>query len=284
MTSRVGLIGRPLRRRHSGIMHNAAFDHFGIDARYELRDIGPEDLPGFFEEVRGPGWLGFQVTAPHKQAVIEYLDEVEDERVGAVNSGLRRDDGTLVGFNTDASGFAAAVESDLGVPIVGARVVVAGAGGAARAVVYALLSRGAASVAVANRTEDTARRLAQDFSDLGPTTSCELGSSECDRLLGEATLAVNATTMGMTTDTAPFDVGLLDDGAAVFDLVYVPPETPLVRAASQRGLAVANGLEMLVRQAETAFGRWTGITDAAPVMRDAVVEWMAGGEGEREGA
>lgn len=280
MTARVALIGRPLRRRHSAIMHNAAFNHFGVEARYELRDVGPEELAGFFAEVRGEDWLGFQVTAPHKQAVIEHLDLVEDERVGAVNSGLRDEDGTLVGFNTDASGFASAVEADLGIAISGVRAAVVGAGGAARAVVYALLTGGVSHVIVANRTEEKARRLAEDFSDLGETRSCELGSSTFGDLLGGVDLAVNATTVGMTTNTAPFDVDALDADAAVFDLVYVPPDTPLVRAAGRRGLRVANGIEMLVRQAENAFGRWTGITDAGPVMRSALVEWMSGEDAE----
>jgi shikimate dehydrogenase len=279
MTGKVALIGRPLRRRHSEVMHNAAFGHFGIDARYELRELGAEGLAGFFEEARGPDWLGFQVTAPHKQAVADHLDRVEDARVGAVNSGVRQSDGTLVGFNTDASGFAAAVETDLGVPLGGVRAVVVGSGGAARAVVYALLTQRAAGVTVANRTEERAATLATDLADLGQIRGCRLGSPAFTSSLAEADLVVNATTVGMTTDTAPFDVGHLNESAAVFDLVYVPPLTPLVRAARRRGLRVANGLEMLVRQAATAFQRWTGIAEAAPVMRSALTEWMSRSSG-----
>ncbi|CAN5862849.1 shikimate dehydrogenase [soil metagenome] len=280
MTDRVALIGRPLRRRHSEVMHNAAFEHYRIDAHYELRDIGPPDLSAFFAEVREPGWLGFQVTAPHKQAVIEYLDRVEDVEVGAVNSGVREANGTLVGFNTDASGFAAAVESDLGVSLHGVRAVVVGAGGAARAVVYALLTGGADSVVVANRTEERAASIARDFIDLGEVRTAGLHGAAFEGHLGEAGLAVNATTVGMTTDTVSFDVALLGEDASVFDLVYVPPDTPLVRAATRRGLRVANGLEMLVRQAETAFGRWTGIPDAGAVMKSALTRWVADGSSD----
>lgn len=281
MTDRVALIGRPLRRRHSEVMHNAAFAHHGIDARYELRDLGPNDLGAFFADVRQPGWLGFQVTAPHKQAVVAHLDEVEDERIGAVNSGVRRDDGRLVGFNTDALGFLAAVETDLGVAPEGARTVVVGAGGAARAVAYGLLTRGARFVVITNRTAERARRLAEDFSDLGAIAGYGDDVPEVNEHLRAADLVVNATTVGMTTATLPFDVRLLREESAVFDLVYVPPDTPLVRTAAARGLRVVNGLEMLVRQAEAAFARWTGINDAGTVMRQALAEWDAAHVPER---
>ena len=106
---RVALVGHPLRRRHSQVMHDAAFAAHGIDARYELREIDPDQLTAFVEEVRDPAWFGFQVTAPYKRDVFELVDEVEPQAaaIGAVNSVERRDDGTLVGFNTDAPGFAA---------------------------------------------------------------------------------------------------------------------------------------------------------------------------------
>ena len=109
VTKRVALIGYPLKRRHSEIMHNAAFEHFSVDARYELRELGPEGIGSFALEAHGDDWLGFQVTAPYKQVITEYLDEIEDgaQRVGAVNSVLRQEDGSLVGFNTDAPGFRA---------------------------------------------------------------------------------------------------------------------------------------------------------------------------------
>ena len=142
-------------------MHDAAFAAHGIDARYELRELEPDALAAFVAEARDPAWFGFQVTAPYKQAIMELLDAVEPEAaaIGAVNSVERREDGTLAGFNTDAPGFARAVERDLGVGFAGAVVVVAGAGGAARAVVSAAAGGGAAEVIVAaRRVEQAARR------------------------------------------------------------------------------------------------------------------------------
>jgi len=279
-TGRVALIGQPLRRRHSEIMHNAAFDHFGIEARYELRETSVAELPDFFAEVRQGGWLGFQVTAPHKQAVTEFVDSITPAAaaIGAVNSGARLPDGTLEGFNTDAAGFAAALTEDLGATIESSRIVVAGAGGAARAVVWALLTGGAEQVVIGNRQPQRAQALAADFADLGQSLGVDLQGAEFEAALGVADIAVNATTMGMTTDTMAFDPELLPDTAHVFDLVYVPLETPLVARARSLDLRVRNGLDMLVRQAEIAFERWTGVTGSASVMRTALESWMASPE------
>ncbi|MFO7293182.1 MAG: shikimate dehydrogenase [Actinomycetes bacterium] len=271
---RVALIGRPLRRRHSQIMHDAAFRHFGIDAHYELAEIEPGEVAGFVAATRAPEWFGFQITAPYKQDVVAHLDEVEGpaRAIGAVNSVVRRDDGALVGFNTDAPGFIAAVRG-AGVGTAGIRAVVAGAGGAARAVVWGLLDAGAAEVVVVNRTRERAEALAEAMADLGRVTALAAGDPAVAQALSECGMAVNATTVGMTTPGTAFDVSLLPEDAAVFDLVYVPPVTELVEAATRRGLVTRNGLDMLVAQAEIAFARWTGIADAGPVMRQALEAW-----------
>ena len=250
-------------------MHNAAFRHFGVDARYDLRDLEPDGLAAFCEEARGEEWLGFQVTAPYKQAVMRHLDDTEAEAVaiGAVNSVVRRDDGGLVGFNTDAGGFGRAVEAALGAPIRGITAAVAGAGGAARAVVHALVSAGADSVSIGNRTASRAGALAADYGDevVGMGIDAEFAEA-----LGGAQLAVNATTVGMVSTGVAFDVAALPDSAVVFDLVYVPPDSELVRQARARGLRAHNGLGMLVAQAELAFERWVGVADAGAVMRTAL--------------
>lgn len=266
---RVALIGQPLRRRHSEIMHNAAFPHFGIDARYELREIEPHRIPPFVAEVRDADWLGFQVTAPYKQVVMEHLDSVAPDAlgIGAVNSVVRTGEGALVGFNTDAPGFRRAVEAELDVDLAACQVAVAGAGGAARAVVQALLSAGTRSITVGNRTLERADALASDFG--APVHAVALGP-DFDSVLCTTDLAVNATTLGMIEQRAAFNARLLPDGAAVYDLVYEPPESALLREARERGLRTANGLGMLVAQAEIAFERWTGVTGAGGVMEKAL--------------
>ncbi len=262
-------------------MHNAAFAAHGIDATFELRSIEADDVGPFFWEARGPDWLGFGVTAPYKQIAMEHIDEVEPgaRAIGAINNGVRRDDGSLVGFNTDAPGFMAAVDG-MGVNVASRPAVVFGAGGAARAVVWALLDAGAGPVHVANRTLDRASRLATDLSPDGSVVPSTTDSSALVQAMASAALAVNATTVGMTSDDIAFDVAPLPEHALVFDLVYVPPETPLVLAAKARGLRVSNGLEMLVRQGEIAFERWTGIASTADTMRAALMSWDASSEVE----
>jgi len=262
-------------------MHNAAFAAHGIDATYELWPIGADEVESFFQQARDPDWLGFGVTAPYKQVAMNHLDVVEPgaRAIGAVNNGVRRDDGSLVGFNTDASGFMAAVES-MGVSVAGRPAVVVGAGGAARAVVWALIDAGVDSVFVANRTPERAWDLAASLAPFGTVVPGSLEDPRLAAALGSAAIAVNATTAGMTTNIVAFDVEPLPEDALVFDLVYVPPDTPLVRAATARGLAVCNGLEMLVRQGEIAFERWTGIGSTADIMRRALEAWQPDAERE----
>lgn len=279
MTRRVALIGKPLRRRHSQVMHDAAFAAAGIDARYELMELEPDAVPGAVAAARGPEWLGLQVTAPYKRLVAGLCDDVEADAatIGAVNSVARADDGRLVGFNTDAPGFRAGVELAMGRTLRGIEVVVAGAGGAAHAVVFACLSAGARRVTVGNRTGSAARDLADR---LGPAGAGSISAVALDdptfaAALRSADLAVNATTVGMLTSGSTIDVSQLPDAATVFDLVYVPPETPLLRAARERGLRAANGSEMLIHQAAIAFERWTGVGDTAAIMRAAVAPLLA---------
>jgi shikimate dehydrogenase len=238
-------------------------------------------VAAFFEEACGPEWMGFGVTAPYKQEAMRHLDEVEPgaAAIGAVNNGVRTEEGALVGFNTDATGFMAAVRS-MGVAVDGGEAVVIGAGGAARAVVWALLDAGVASVHVANRTPERAVELASSLDEFGDVVPGALDDPGLVKALGSARIAVNATSQGMITDTVAFDVSALPEDALVFDLVYVPPDTPLVRAATERGLAVCNGMEMLVRQGEVAFERWTGIGSTANIMRDALDAWLAGSDPE----
>jgi shikimate dehydrogenase len=229
-------------------------------------------------EARGPEWLGLGVTAPYKRRVAELVDEVEPDAaaIGAVNNVVRTADGRLIGFNSDAPGFRAGVELALGRPIEGLEVVVAGSGGAAHAVVYALLTAGARRVTIGNRTVDKAVELARRFAAVGGALApVALDGPAFGAALGSADLAVNATTVGMVDPGTTLDAAALPAHATVFDLVYVPPETPLVATARARGLRAANGSEMLIAQAAIAFERWTGVGGMAGVMREAVTPLLA---------
>jgi shikimate dehydrogenase len=279
MTQQVGLIGKPLKRRHSQVMHDAAFDAIGMDARYVLLELEPEAVGDAVREARGPDWLGLGVTAPYKRVVAGLCDlvEADAETIGAVNNVAREASGRLVGFNTDAPGFQAGVELALGRPLSGADVVVAGAGGAAHAVVFACLRAGARRVTVGNRTAASATTLVERFIDvgIGARSAVALADPAFETALRSTDLAVNATTVGMLDPGVTIPVEVLPAHATVFDLVYVPFETPLLQAARARGLRAANGSEMLIAQAAIAFERWTGVGGMADVMRVAVEPLLA---------
>jgi shikimate dehydrogenase len=278
VTRLVALIGKPLKRRHSQVMHDAAFDACGIDARYVLRELEPDEVEGVVASARGDGWLGLGVTAPYKRVVAELVDEVEPDAqtIGAVNNVVRIDEGRLIGINTDAPGFRAGVERAMGRPLAGADVVVAGAGGAAHAVVYACLAAGAARVTVGSRSPDRAAALLTRFAEVGEGRRAATGLDEAFVTAARsADVAVNATTVGMIDPGMTIPVEELPDHATVFDLVYVPAETPLLTAARARGLRASNGAEMLIAQAAAAFERWTGVGGMADVMRSAVAPLIA---------
>ncbi|MEO5964993.1 MAG: shikimate dehydrogenase [Candidatus Limnocylindrales bacterium] len=219
------------------------------------------------------------VTAPYKRVVAGLCDEVEAEalRIGAVNNVAKRADGGLIGFNSDAPGFRAGVELAMGRPLRDANVVVAGAGGAAHAVVFACLSAGARSVTIGNRSMPAALALAARFAGVGAGAirGTTLDGQAFAEALASADVAVNATTVGMVDAGVTIAVECLPAEATVFDLVYVPAETPLLAAARARGLRAANGGEMLIAQAAIAFERWTGITGMEGVMRKAVAPLLA---------
>jgi shikimate dehydrogenase len=259
-------------------MHNAAFVAAGIDGEYALRELEEAEVPGAVAAARGPDFFGLGVTAPYKPLVAGLVDEVEPgaAAIGAVNNVVRKDDGRLVGINTDAPGFRAGVELALGRPLDNdLEVVVVGAGGVARAIVSECLET--KRLTVANRTLATAQTLLSRFSHDGRAARAATGLDTADfhAALGRADLVINATTVGMLDPGLPFPVDRLRADATVFDCVYVPVETPLLAAARAHGLRAANGSEMLIAQAAIAFERWTGVGGMAGVMRAAVAPLLA---------
>jgi shikimate dehydrogenase len=279
MTRRVALVGKPLKRRHSVVMHNAAFAAAGIDAEYVLAEIDEREVAGAVAAARRPDYLGLGVTAPYKPLVASLVDEVEGDArtIGAVNNVVRTEDGRVIGFNSDAPGFRAGAELAMGQGLAGLDVLVAGAGGAARAAVFACLAANVGRVTVAARDPERARALLAPWASVGRSgrRAIGLGPDTLAAALEDVDLAVNATTVGMVDPGLPFPVEPLPDYATVFDCVYVPAETPLLTAARARGLRAANGSEMLIAQATIAFERWTGVAGMDGVMRDAVAPLLA---------
>lgn len=271
------LFGLPLTRQHSPAMHNAAFRATGIDGEYVLREVTAEQLPAEVARARDERWYGFQITAPHKQAIMPLLDEIEPAAasIGAVNSVEVQDDGTLVGFNTDVIGFMTAVADVLERPLRDCRVVVAGAGGVAHAAVYGIACEHPLSLTVADLRLEDSSRLAREYADIHEIEPATFDDPTLAARLAEADLFVNATSVGMLSPGPVVPVSSLGPHAAVFDVVYLPRTTELVRQARAAGHRAANGEGMLVAQAVAAFSRWTGAPDQTAVMREAVEPFLA---------
>ncbi|MPV36878.1 shikimate dehydrogenase family protein [Georgenia subflava] len=271
------LFGLPLTRQHSPAMHNAAFASTGIDGEYVLREVTADELAAEVDRARAERWYGFQITAPHKQAIMPLLDQIEPaaRAIGAVNSVEIRDDGTLVGFNTDVIGFMTAVRQVLDKPIAESRVVVAGSGGVAHAAVYGLATEQPVSLTVADLRREDSARLADEYADVFAIEPISFDDDALASRLAEADLFVNATSVGMLSVGPVVPVDSLAPHAAVFDVVYLPRTTELVRQARAAGHRAANGEHMLIAQAVAAFSRWTGTPDQTEVMRDAVEPFLA---------
>jgi shikimate dehydrogenase len=264
MSEFVGLIGHRLKHSISPIFQQAAFDYLGLDICYEVWDTDNDELPNVVEGIRQPSKLGANVTIPYKEAVLPLLDKVDQlaRRIGAVNTIVKKDD-KLVGYNTDASGFIRALEEGGGFAPMGRRAVLIGAGGAARAVGFALVGAGVKSLVILNRTQDRGEALAWDLK-ISDTKVIALPWKDGRTLkaLSECDLLVNCTSVGMKDSASegksPIGVGLIPKQALVYDVVYNPIETPLISAAKRAGARTLGGLLMLVYQGAAAFELWTG--------------------------
>jgi shikimate dehydrogenase len=264
--TRAFLFAHPAKHSLSPVMHNAALAQLGIEARYEARDVRPEDLRAALEELRGSNVWGVNLSIPHKQMALEMVDSMSAEAraIGAINTVVHRD-GKLHGLNTDAPGFMRSLE-DAGVNVRGCDVVVLGAGGAARGVCWALKQAGA-KIAVWNRTPERARELAEEFRlEAFLTDDLLLNAIE-----GSSGL-VNTTSVGLeNSDESPI-VGGLFSSDWVCDIVYRPLETKLLLGAREHGIKTVDGLGMLVHQGALALEAWTGRDVSAQVMRQAALE------------
>jgi shikimate dehydrogenase len=272
----VACFGQPVAENPTGRMQEAAFAACGLNWRYLTVEVPPARLREAMLGVRAFGMRGINLTIPHKVAVMEYLDEIAPDAaiIGAVNT-VRREGDRLIGENTDGKGFLRGVRKDAGVDPAGKRVVVLGAGGAARAIVTELALAGAADLLVVNRSRTRGERMAADLaSKTGVPIRFEAWRGVY-RVPEDADLLVNATSIGLYPDgnaMPPVDLGPAQPGLLVCDAVFNPPETRLLAAARERGLPVLDGLAMLVYQGVIGFRLWTGLAAPEPVMKDALRE------------
>jgi shikimate dehydrogenase len=284
MTTRVALLGHPVGHSRSPAMHNAAFRALGLDWRYEALDVEPERFGEVVRGLPGSGFVGANVTIPHKLRALAAADEPSDvaRAVGAANT-LSFVQGRVRAENTDVEGFLAALRERIPAAPAGMRALVLGAGGAARAVVYALAGAGAEAVHVWNRHPERAAALVADMASRPTETAL---ASATEPSLASIDLVVNATSLGMRDPHAgpgsregddffkavPLSADELDDRLTVVDLVYRHDRTPLVRAAMARGLRCIDGFDVLVHQGAASFRIWTGMQAPLGAMRSGATD------------
>ncbi|MCL5024167.1 MAG: shikimate dehydrogenase [Nitrospirae bacterium] len=265
-TKVVALFGYPVEHSLSPAMHNAAFANLGMDYCYVTFPVRPELLKDAVKAIRALGLKGVNVTVPHKEKVIPFLDAVNEEAsfIGAVNT-IVNSGGTLTGFNTDGRGFMESLKEE-GISAEGKGVLIVGAGGACRAISY-YLSEKAGDLYLFDIDAARVTKLVNDLSAVRPNVK-RFGS--LDDLKG-IDILVNATPLGLKeTDPPPVDISLINEKMTVCDLIY--KETPLLKAAAKKGCKTLDGLGMLLHQGVLAFEIWTGVKPPADVMRDALLK------------
>lgn len=270
------VIGYPLKHSLSPYMHTAALAKTKIEGAYVPFEIVPMQFEAVMKSLKVLPFTGYNVTVPYKEKVIPYLDRLDTDAkaIGAVNS-IHYSRGRLIGYNTDVYGFLCSLKESLSMTPCGKRVLVLGAGGAARAVVYALLKEKAQSVVVMNRTLDKAKKIIHDMRPLMGRTL--LGAYAFDekyikKILPAVDLIVNTTSVGLKkSDPLLLPARMLPQrSVAVYDLIYNPAKTKLLQTAERRGYRIANGLGMLVYQGARSFEIWTGKKAPVAVMKKAI--------------
>jgi len=275
----VGLIGTTISRSLSPAMHNAAFAAYGLPDRYGLWSVTEAELPARITALRASGMRGANVTIPYKSRVLPLVDELGHEpdvqALGAVNTIVRRDDGSLLGLNTDVGGFLRALET-AGFAAPGSTAVLLGAGGSARAVAWGLLQSHVRSLTVVNRSAERATELLSDLLEIGAwpdepqLVALDYAVEALAETIDAATLLINATPVGADGASMPIPAALLHARLFVSDLIYRP--TPLLTAAGRQGATIQDGLEMLVQQGALAFEAWTGLAAPVEEMRRAALD------------
>jgi len=275
-----GIFGYPIGHSLSPLMHNTAFASHGMDAVYVPFAVDPAQIETAVHAIRALHLQGVNVTIPHKQAVMPWLDELTPEArlIGAVNT-IHLQDGRLRGYNTDGIGFLRSLE-EAGAEVTGQTVLLLGAGGAARAIAVQLCLSGVQRLYLANRTHSRARDLASFLQEHFAHVEISVIALEEPALatcLPQANILVNATSVGMQPhDVSPVPSIHLQPWHVVCDIVYHPRDTPLLQAAQRQSARTVDGLGMLVHQGAKAFEIWTGLPFPIPLIRATLLEALAG--------
>ena len=277
-----GILGYPVGHSLSPHMYRAAFDAAGFtNYNYILLPVQPGKLFLAVEAIKGLDFRGVNVTIPHKTNIIKFIDALDADAmiIGAVNT-VVNDGGILTGYNTDVAGFLAAlVEANF--LIDGCRAVMLGAGGAARAVLWGLCKKRAEYVAIGARNQQKAEALARDFLSYGNVEGFDWHSDDFKEILRTTDIVINTTPLGMfphVDDMPPVDLKLLPEGALIYDIIYTPVETKLLRTAKELGFPTLGGLSMLLLQGKESFRLYTGQEPDMKVMTRTVEKHLGIGK------
>jgi shikimate dehydrogenase len=270
MTQYIGVIGYPLKHTISPVFQQAALDSYRLDVRYQAWETENKDLFPTIERLKQPDYLGANITTPYKQEVLKMLDIVDDTArlLKAVNTVVNKE-GMLAGYNTDVYGFLHALRKEARFEPKNKKAVILGSGGSARAICFGLIFEDIDSITIFNRTEERAKELAHELRDYLDSRKqhIRINSGPWHQVtekgvFGDADLLVNCTTIGMRHSAyeslSPVTADVLPESILVYDLVYNPAQTPLLKSAMEAGAGVLNGLPMLVYQGAAAFELFLG--------------------------
>ncbi|MBQ1868385.1 MULTISPECIES: shikimate dehydrogenase [Selenomonas] len=277
-TKNLAVIGWPIAHSLSPVLQNAAIEKAGLDYVYTALPVKPEDLPAAVQGLKALQFRGWNVTIPHKTAIMPLLDAIDEDAriIGAVNT-VVNDEGCLTGYNTDVTGFIEALLA-AGFAPQDKTAVLLGAGGAARAVVWGLIKAGVTAIHIGVRSPKKVQPLVDEFSTYGTLTVSHWEQADFAAKLAAADLLVNTTPLGMFPQTnamPPVDWSNVKADAFVYDIIYTPAETRLLREARLHGHPTLNGEDMLVGQGAAAFSKWTGVQPDIECMKVKLREALA---------
>ena len=260
-----GIIGYPLSHTLSPSMHNFIYQKLGIDVEYKKWEISPNNLKSHIEKINNENFIGANITVPYKEKIVPLLDEVRNEAkfTGAVNT-IVKNNNKLIGYNTDVYGIEQTLDIKLKNDVIN-NAVIFGAGGAAKAAFFVLLQRGLNNLTIVNRTKSNALKMISKFNNVNcDQTIITLNEkSQIKSACLSADLIINTTILGMKNsgyeDISPIDSTFIDSNSVIFDMVYNPTKTPLIKIALERNANIIEGLNMLVYQAIKSIELWTGI-------------------------
>ena len=278
-TKLLGVMGHPIKHSFSPAIHNAALTEAGLDYAYLPLEVPAESLENTLRWIRTLNFRGFNVTIPHKNKILSLLDEVTEEakRVGAVNTVIR-ENGRLIGYNTDIVGFIAGLK-EAGFDAKNKNAVILGAGGAARAVISGLIRENVENIEIIARNVHKAVTLAQDFNSFKNIACHNFESEEYKTAQENADIIINTTPLGMNPNTdamPPVDFSLVKKGTLIYDVIYTPEETKLLKEAKANNLKTINGETMLVEQGAAAFRLWTGEEPNVNLMKQTLKNALSG--------